>query len=180
MKLNVKGHRFDWKKWGSIFLVILTLGSSGAYSILQAFNGQSGQANGGVSLPQENIISYELSAEQRTLAYKLYKTVLEFRHPLACADCPTKQAYLESLANAYPSQIILQEIADNAQQSPILFVSSYFGSDTVRDPNTANVLPVLCDLMYERPLQCATMGLPTTAQVATTIPSDGTAGNVTS
>jgi hypothetical protein len=174
MKFSLGGRKVDWKKWGSIFLVLITLGSSGAYSILQAFQQEGTQANTGVTLPTESVINYELSADQKTLAYKLYKTILEFRYPLGCADCASRQAYLESLANAYPSQLILQEISDNSLQAPILFVSSYFGSDTVRDPSSSNVLPKLCDLMYERPLQCATLNLPTTAKPTTTID-----GNVT-
>jgi hypothetical protein len=177
MKFGIKGRKFDWKKWGSIFLVILTLGSSGAYSILQAFERGDAQGSSGVTLPTENIVSVELTAEQKTLAYKLYKTILEFRYPMGCQDCPTKQAYLESVAKTYPTQIILMEIADNTQQAPILFVSSYYGSDTVRDPNTQNVLPKLCDLMYERPLQCATMNLPTTPP--STVPEVSNSSNST-
>lgn len=156
MKISWPGGGFNWKKWGSLFLVILTIGSSGAYSIIQAFQNPTDGGGTQVTLPEQNVITYELTPDQRNYAIKQWKTILQLRYPLAAADVSGQKAYLESMAAQFSDQIILEEIVDNAQIDPILFVNSYYGSEPpLRNPSNDAIFNALCNRMAQPPIQCA-------------------------
>jgi hypothetical protein len=177
MKIGRLG-KLDWKRWVSLFLFIITIGSSFAYSALQAFNQAPAQT--GVQLPATDIIDYAMTPAQKAEALKQYITVLEYRHPIACTACASQQAVLEYYANTYTPQIILQEIADNSLTAPVLYVSSYIRSSNPPmyniDQNT--VMTSLCQLMYQPPVTCARLSS-AVSTIATTAPTTALPSNST-
>jgi len=158
MKLSFASRKFDKKKWVSFVLIILTIGSSLAYSILQAFGGRSssGQNSTAPDMPSSNIINYKLTPEQEDYALRLGKTLLEYRYTLGCTNCSTQKGYLESFTNQLSDQLLLQEIVDSSQTSSVLYVTSYYGTRTVKDPSGQAIFGALCEIMVQPPIQCAT------------------------
>jgi len=148
--------RPDSKKYISILLLLLTIGSTAAYSVLQSFGWAGGGAEEQVELPATNVIDYELTAAQKDYAARLGKTLLEYRYPLVCANCTWHKAYLEFLVSKYPDQLLLQEISDTSLGKPTLDAISYRRSLALTDPSQDEIFAALCDTMVQPPISCAT------------------------
>lgn len=147
MKLNSK-------KFVSILLLVLTLGSTAAFGLLQA-RGNGGETTQ-VELPASSVIEYALTAAQKNYAIRMGRTLLEYRYPLACSSCAEQRAYLEFLVSKYPDQLLLQELSDNSLSKPTLEALSYYGSRTLADPSQEAIFNLLCDTMVQPPVSCAT------------------------
>jgi len=147
--------KLDSKKWISILLIVLTLGSTAAYGLVQSFAwGSTSQAQ--TTLPSTPIVEYALTAAQKDYAVRLGKTVLEYRSALACSSCAQQKAYVEFFVNKYSDQLLLQEITDNSLQTSTLGALSYYGSRTLPNPNQDQIFGLLCDMMVQPPVSCAT------------------------
>ncbi|MFH1623351.1 MAG: hypothetical protein ABIA12_02430 [Candidatus Aenigmatarchaeota archaeon] len=148
--------RPDSKKYISIVLLLLIVGSTAAYSIMQSFGWGGGATYKQVELPANNVIDYELTAAQKDYAARSGKTLLEYRYPMMCANCTEHKAYLEFFVSKFPDQLLLQEISDNSVSRPSLDVTSYYGSRTLTDPSVDGMFGALCDTMVQPPVSCAT------------------------
>ena len=81
MKAHWMRFKFDSKKYISLFLVILTIGSTAAYGLVQSFAwGSTTQTQ--PDMPATPIVDYELTSAQKDYAIRLGRTVLDFRYPL--------------------------------------------------------------------------------------------------
>jgi len=148
--------KLDSKKYISIVLLLLTLGSTAAYSLLQSLNWGGGKAAAQVELPAKNVIDYELTAAQKDYAARKGRTLLEYRYPIVCANCTAQKGYLEFVVSKFPDQLLLQEVSDNSLPKPTLDVISYYGSRTLSDPSQDGMFSALCDMMVQPPVSCAT------------------------
>ncbi len=153
--------RFDKKKYASLILIFLMVGSTLAYGVLQAFRSWS-QPNGGAQvpdLPENNVVNYEITAEQRSYMLQLGRTILEYRYKLGCTECANQQAYIEAAASEFPNQIFVQELIDNTANNPTLSITSYYGSEMLTNPSNERVFDALCELMLQPPIRCATRNI---------------------
>lgn len=147
--------KLDSKKLVSVLLLVLTLGSTMAFSLLQSFAWNKGE-EAKVELPADNVIDYELTSAQKNYAVGLGRTILEYRYPPACSSCAEQGAYLEYVVSKYPDQLLLQEISDNSLSKPALNALSYYGARTLTDPSQESIFNALCDMMIQPPVSCAT------------------------
>lgn len=161
MKFKLPSGKIDKKKYASVILIFLTVGSTLAYGVLQAvnmgLNNQGGNSNSAQpSLPEGNIIDYELTNEQKNYMLRYGKTILEYKYPLACGNCSSQKAYLESTVGGLSDQLFLEEIVDNSQTRSTLDVSSYYSSRSLIDPSVNATIDALCGVMVIPPVRCAT------------------------
>jgi hypothetical protein len=157
MKFRLPGKKIDKKKYVSVILIFLTIGSTAAYSVIQALGwGSNRQQTAQVELPNVNVVDYEFTNDQKDYMIRYGKTILEYRYQMGCANCSVQKAYLESAVNQFSDQLFLQEIVDNSQTKPALDVMSYYGSRNLKDPSNTAILNALCEIMVEPPILCAT------------------------
>lgn len=146
--------KLDSKKYISILLIVLTLGSTAAYGLVQSFAwGSSSQAQ--TELPATSVVNYALTAAQKDYAVRLGRTVLEYRYALKCSDCAQQKAYVEFFTDKYSDQLLLQEITDNSLQSSTLNALSYYGTRTLANPTQEQIFGLICDMMVQPPVSCA-------------------------
>lgn len=150
--------RFDKKKYGSLILMFLMLGSTIAYSGLQAFRAwRRPEENANVpELPASNIVDYEITTEQRNYMLRIGRTILEYRYQLACVECGNQRAYMEAVAREFPDQMFVEEIVDAAANEPTLLITSYYGNEALTNPSNEEIFDALCTLMMDPPIACAT------------------------
>lgn len=152
MKLKLK---LDSKKWISLLLLIITIGSTAAYGVIESFAWKS-STPATVQLPSSNIVMSALTTAQENEAVRQGKTVLEYRYPLVCSDCANQKAYLEFLVGEFPAQLLLEELTDTSLKNSTLNVVSYYGVRPITGPSQAQIFDALCDMMAQPPVTCAT------------------------
>lgn len=130
------------------FLIFLMLGSTLTYFFMNLLN-----LRGRITLPEKNIIDYELSFEQENLAIREGKTLVKFFYSNECEECFEKKNYLENLASEYKDQIILQEILLNVSSYEIR-LSSFYGQRVLRNSTKEEIFKTLCDIMFSPPAEC--------------------------
>ena len=136
-----------------IFFIVLMLGSTVAYSILSAI--RTPQQNESTTLPNTNIIDYELNSKQEDLLLNNGFTVVRYVYNINCIDCLQKKSYLESFASANSKQIFLQELVGNSTvQNDALSVNSLRGYDTLANVTEGNFMDMACDYMLQPPVDC--------------------------
>ncbi len=158
MKIRLGGA--NRKKYISLILVVLTIGSTLAFSALQALQSWL-QPNGGggvatPELPSDNVVQYAITAEQRNYMIRTGMTVIEYRYKLACAECANQRGYVEAAARDFPTQVFVQEIVDNSANNSTLAMTSYYGDRSLSNPTFDEMFEALCELMVEPPVACAT------------------------
>jgi len=160
MRFKIRGKTIEFgkKKIMSMFLLIILLGSTLGTAVLQAFGWNANNRNTAqqIEIPETNIINYELSSAQETYLIGQGVTVLRYKYSMSCAPCDWQRTYLESNVNGFPRQLFLQEIVDNSQTEPSLYITSYYGSKTLNNPTNEEIFDSLCDLMFNPPVVCAT------------------------
>jgi hypothetical protein len=137
-------------------LLVLTLGSTAAFGLLQSFAWGNGGETAHIELPAESVVDYGLTAAQKNYAVGIGRTLLEYRYPMSCPSCAEQGAYIEFLVSKYPDQLLLQEISDNSLSKPTLNALSYYGTRTLADPSQESIFNTLCDMMVQPPVSCAT------------------------
>ncbi len=156
MKILMASKKFDKKKYMSLVLLIIMAGSTLAYSILQSFGRSQGNNSQTVELPDQAIINYELTTEQRNFAIKKGIVILEYKYPLLCEECSTQKAFLESNVKEFSGQLLLEELVDNNRAESSLSVMSFYGSTSLVNPSNDEIFNALCEFMIEPPIICAT------------------------
>ena|SRR3990170_5362560 len=140
------------KKTGiiAIFFMLIMLLSTFAFSFIQSGNTSD---SGPATLPEDNIIYYELTFDQENLAIGKGFTVAKFYYYTTCIDCGDRLSLLEYMANNFPSQVMVQEITTNGTTS--LSMRSYLGEKNLVNATQEQIFKAFCDLMVKPPITCA-------------------------
>jgi len=136
----------------AIIFIFLMAGSTLTYILLQAFT----PAKSGVELPSSAIIDYELTQEQESYALAYGKTIFRFTYNLTCTECLNQKSLLESLANQFSDQVILEEIKAGSSS---LAITSRFGEEDLKNITQNSVIDSMCRLMVSQPIGCIRRGL---------------------
>src|SRR3972149_3403273 len=91
----------------AILFIVLMLGSTIAYSFIQAVNFGLGGGSANVELPSSNLVDYGLSIEQEQLALSQDKTIIKYSYSTSCVECLSLAGQLEGLASQLGSQVII-------------------------------------------------------------------------
>lgn len=150
MKLRIKK-----SAWIGVFLIIIMLGSTFAYSIIQGLGFYQPTANTEIELPESNIIDYELTKEQESYAIRLGKTILKFEYETTCVECLDQKTFIESLANdrTFSNQVILEEVAKDVDNS-VLTITSFYGRRILTNVTNDEIVDGVCELLTEPPVFC--------------------------
>ena len=115
-------------------------------------------------LPTGNIVEYELSVEQKNLALRQGKVLMEFFYGKDCPDCQEKIYMLESIANDYTKEVFLEKILVNESLPKLHFIGFNITENRVylqerdlegENITQENVMNVLCEIMLYPPVECA-------------------------
>ncbi len=155
MKL-LKKPKVDEKKYLSLLLLVLMVGSTFAYSIMQSMGNETSNK---VEIPEENIVYYELTNEQKTYIISQGKTLMEYRYPGNCTSCNEEKAFLRAFANEIHNQLFLEILTDDSFTISKLTIASYYGNDNIQKPTESETIEIMCELMVEPPVVCATIHL---------------------
>lgn len=138
-----------------IFLIVITVGSTLAYAVLQTIR-QQNTVTEEVTLPSERIIDYKLSDEQKRLAIRNGITVLNFEYSPTDTNQQMDKALVESAANEFSGQVILEEISNAQMTESRLILESFYGKQVLRAPTKEDLFNSLCDILTDPPVVCAT------------------------
>lgn len=116
------------------------------------------------TLPEGNIVDYELNIQQKNLVLRQGRVLMGFFHGNGCEDCQEKISFLEDFANEYKDQLFLQKISINESVPKLHFIGFNITEDMVYlqeklleggNITKENVIDVLCEIMLRPPLECA-------------------------
>lgn len=152
MKMKVKINK---SMLAGIFLIIITVGSTLAYAVLRTIQGAATEVEE-VTLPSQRIIDYKLSDEQKRLAIRNGITVLNFEYSPTDSNQQIDKALVESAANEFSNQVILEEISNTGMTQSRLILESFYGKQVLRAPTNEDLFDSLCDILTNPPVACAT------------------------
>jgi thiol-disulfide isomerase/thioredoxin len=129
-----------------LILIILLLGSTLAYAIIQSIS--PGKI-------KDNIVDFELTREQENELIQNRKTILKFYYSLDCNSCMEQKSFLEELVKSegYKNQLFLERILANVTEPSLTIISAY-GGKFLPNATKDEILDVLCDLMVSPPEEC--------------------------
>jgi hypothetical protein len=136
------------KKFISLFMIFLFIGSTIAYGFMRGFRREETQST---NLPKTNIIEYELTEEQETYLIQRGVTIVKFYHSEGCIKCLEWKNELENIANKVPRQLLLEEI--NSDENRIEMFSLR-GSVTLTNPTKEEILKNVCNILWDPPGWC--------------------------
>lgn len=142
------------KKTGIIAIVIMFLmvGSTLAYSFLQSVRTPKTNQT---SLPEKNIIDYELTLDQENTLIQNGVTVAKFSYSTSCIECLQYKSSLESLTNQFSNQMILEEISGNTDMSLTLTSLRNPSGIMLKNMTNDNIANALCKVLTQPPIGCA-------------------------
>lgn len=135
----------------------IMLMSTFASTFIQGFSMQQ-SAGGSISLPESNIIDYELTKEQEVYAARIGKTVIKFEYSTACVVCLSQKTFVESIANQFKDQVILEEIAKDVSV-PALTATSYYGRKVLANATNDEIVDAVCVVLTSPPIFCTTKNI---------------------
>jgi hypothetical protein len=152
MKFKLSGKRFM-----SFFFILLMVGSTASYAVIQSFRSVSTTQSNPNDIPKTNIINYEVKQTVRDTLVKSGITIINFYSRNGCLECTSTKEMLESLTNNNKNQVLLQELTDTNGTVPRVLIESYKDSRELNKPSVDDINGVLCDLMAAPPaeLKCA-------------------------
>ncbi|MEM5878920.1 MAG: hypothetical protein QXU74_00280 [Candidatus Aenigmatarchaeota archaeon] len=139
-----------------IFLALLMLSSTLIYFISSLISRPT--------LPEGNIVNYELDVQQKNLVLRQGRVLLEFLYGQDCQDCQEKISLLEDFANQYSDKVFLEKILVNESFPKLHFIGFnitenriYLQEKELEGENITeeNVMDVLCEIMLYPPVECA-------------------------
>jgi len=145
------------KKYMSMFLLLMMIGSTFAYSVIQSLNRKENGIK--VELPDINIVEYELTNEQKSYAIYQGFTLMEYEYPDNCDKCENQKNFLRSFATEFHDQVYLELLEKEYSDTPSLIIASYYGNENIDDPGEQETLDSLCELMIKPPITCASFHL---------------------
>jgi len=147
----------------AILFMFLMLGSTIAYSFIQAVNNGLGGGTSKTQLPSTNVIDYQLSIDQEQLVLTQGKTVMKYSYSSTCVECLTFANQLEGLANSMNGQVFVEKLLQtSANQTATLTLTSSQNSKIYSNPTTNDLIDGLCDVLISPPVDCAVRKLNTT------------------
>lgn len=137
----------------AIIFIFLMAGSTIALGIQRLIE-PTGSA---INLPETNIIDYELGIREEEYLINKGVTVVKFYYLQNCLDCYKQKTFLESFANQYSNQILLEEVLSSQPSGtyPLTIVKSYSGQRSFTNATNDDVTDALCDFMIQPPAMCA-------------------------
>jgi len=126
-------------------LVGMYLISVFAFAILQAVRPSN----------QTNILDYRLDPSSRYQLIQQGATIFTFEYSSKCENCFDQKNFLETIANDYKNQVILEEILNETFAFSKLTVASMYGNRTFTNPTENEIFNAICDFMYAPPAICA-------------------------
>ncbi len=137
------------KKWFSLILILSYFGSLFALGSFRF--PKTGKM---VSLPEKNIIDYELP--ERTKNYLLTKgfTIVKLEYSWNCENCLEIKNFLEEKALANKNQMILEEIISNVTLAKVEILSPN-GEESFVNSTKDELQKAICELFVSPPIECA-------------------------
>lgn len=133
----------------ALVFILLMFGSTFTYALLNAF----GEKNTEVQIPQEKILNYELSEQQKQYLLSKGYTLIEYSYPTGCLDCINVKKDLEKITQISDDQIYLQELTNSGEVSKLTIVSLN-GGKTTNNPTITETETSVCDLLIKKSLWC--------------------------
>jgi hypothetical protein len=138
-----------------IFLLLLMVSSTLIYFISVLLQ---------PSLPEGNIVNYELEIQQKNLVLRQGKVLMEFFYGKDCQDCQEKIYFLEDFAKQYQDKVFLEKIMINESVPKLHFIGFnvtenrvYLQEKLLEGENIKeeNVKDVFCEVALYPPVECA-------------------------
>ena len=139
-----------------IFLLLLMVSSTLIYFISSIFFQPT--------LPESNIVDYELDVQQKNLVLRQGKVLMEFLYSKDCQDCQEKINFLEDFAKQYQDKVFLEKIMLNESVPKLHFIGFnvtenriYLQEKLLEGENIKeeNVKEVFCEVALYPPVECA-------------------------
>jgi len=137
----------------ALFFIFLMFGSTIAYGIMSLFNQPTDQ----LQIPQDKILNYELSEQQKTYLMRSYFTLIEYRYSSGCLECIDMKNNLERITINSEGQIYLQEILSDG--SDRVTITSLNGAKTITNPTVNETQEAVCSILLQKPIWCVTTQL---------------------
>ncbi|RLG14429.1 MAG: hypothetical protein DRN71_03105 [Candidatus Nanohalarchaeota archaeon] len=133
-----------YKKWGVILMGLLFLGSMAGVAL-----DSSGSGSGSVDLPEQFVLSEDLTDEQRSVFYAAGGTVVVFEYsPLCGFECSHVQGQLEGLVSKYNGYVYLILLQGEGDMS--IKVGNY--QDVVDVDTVDEVEDKICGVVARHPM----------------------------
>jgi thiol-disulfide isomerase/thioredoxin len=139
-----------------IFLLLLMVSSTLIYFISSIFLQPT--------LPESNIVDYELDVQQKNLVLRQGKVLMEFLYSKDCQNCQEKINFLEDFAKQYQDKVFLEKILLNESVPKLHFIGFnvtenriYLQEKLLEGENIKeeNVKEVFCEVALYPPVECA-------------------------
>jgi hypothetical protein len=139
-----------------IFFLLLMVSSSLIYFLSSVFFHPT--------LPEGNIVNYELDVQQKNLVLRKGMVLMEFFYGKECQDCQEKIYFLEDFANQYKDKVFLEKIMMNESVPKLHFIGFNITENKVylqerllegENIKEENVKDVFCELVLYPPVECA-------------------------
>ncbi|MEM5853588.1 MAG: hypothetical protein QXS37_01865 [Candidatus Aenigmatarchaeota archaeon] len=137
-----------------VILVLLMFSSTLVYFLSPFFQ---------PSLPEDNIVEYELSLNQKNMVLRQGRVLMEFFYG-NCENCTEKISFLESIADQYKDKTFLEKIFVNETTPKLHLIGFNVTSNGIylqerllqgEEIVYENVMNNLCDIMIYPPVECA-------------------------
>jgi thiol-disulfide isomerase/thioredoxin len=115
------------------------------------------------SLPKENVVNYELDVQQKNLALRQGKVLMEFFYGSSCSDCRDKISFLEYFANQYKDKTFLEKILVNESTQKLNIIGFNITENKIylderylegKNITEENVKEILCEVTIVPPVDC--------------------------
>lgn len=136
----------------AIFFILIMLGSTLAFAILNAFSPQ--QKSFGI--PNERILNYRLTDRQREILIPNGFTLIEYSYPSNCFECLEVKKSLEDATQNSDNQIFLQELTISENETSVLTITNILNQTIIENPTLDNAIKAVCGLLINTPLWCVT------------------------
>lgn len=140
------------QKLMALLFIFLMFVSTLAFAIMSAF--QTPEET--VTIPNQKIINYELSEEQRKYLLQRGYTLMEYRYFNGCLDCINVRSELQDLTQNSEDQIFLQEIITTENTTSSLTITSLRGQKILNNPLTGQTQDTICNMLISQPIWCIT------------------------
>jgi hypothetical protein len=116
------------------------------------------------TLPEGNIVDYELDLQQKNLVLRKGRVLMEFFYGDNCQDCQEKIYFLEDFAKQYQDKVFLEKIKTNESMPKLHFIGFNITENKVylqekllegENIKEENVKNVFCEIALYPPVECA-------------------------
>lgn len=108
-----------------------------------------------VNVPEQRILNYELSKEQRKVLLSRGYTLIEFSYPSTCFECENQKVKLEDITQRVDGQVYLQELSGGTDSS--LTITSLKGQKIIAYTTDEKVQDTICDMVLNPPVWCISL-----------------------